>query len=211
MPGANGDTLLLGHEGGFARTLAQELGASLELVPRGASDAELEAWRAGVIAGPACGKVVVALALEPAPGPAPLCDLDTTVWQQRAEAPFLAWCAALGAAASRCADGGAIVAVAEAPAALDAAGFAPESGLAEAVGGLVRSVAHSEGARGVRANAVTTPARVSLGPVPAPPPALASFPGQLAREVAGAVRLLLSEEARGITGRTLPADCGRSW
>lgn len=205
------DILLLGHEGALARALAGELGARLWVLPRGAADADLEAWRARLAAGPACGRVVVALAHDPAPEPVSLCEIDTDLWQRRAEAPFLAWCIALGAAAACCADGGAIVAVAEAPAPLDAAGFAPESGLAEAVGALVRSVARAEGVRGVRANAVTTPARLALGPLPDPAPALASFPGQLAREVAGAVRLLLSDEARGVTGRTLPADCGRSW
>jgi NAD(P)-dependent dehydrogenase (short-subunit alcohol dehydrogenase family) len=208
---SDGDTLLLGHDGALARTLAGELGASLCVLPRGASDADLETWRARLAAGPTCGRVVVALGHDPAPNPLPLCEIETALWQQRAEVPFLAWCVALGAAASCCADGGAIVAVAEAPPPLDAAGFAPESGLAEAVGALVRSIARAEGGRGVRANAVTTPARLRLGPVPDPAPALASFPGQLAREVAGAVRLLLSDEARGITGRTVPADCGRSW
>jgi hypothetical protein len=38
---------------------------------------------------------------------------------------------------------------------------------------------------------------------------LPSFPGRVDREVAGAVRLLLSPDAVGITGSTLAATGGR--
>jgi enoyl-[acyl-carrier-protein] reductase (NADH) len=100
--------------------------------------------------------------------------------------------------------------VIEAPAALDAAGFAPEVGLASALRALARSLAASEGARGVRINTVTTPVRLGVVPV-APAPPLASFPGQVEREVAGAVRLLLSADAAGLTGATFAADSGRTW
>lgn len=206
-----GDVLLLGHEGPLARELAEALGARLHGLARGAPDGELERWRAEVAGGPARARVVVALGHDPLPEALGLCELEPEAWGIRAEEPFLAWCVALGAAAARCADGGAIVAVAEAPSPLDAAGFAPEAGLAEGVGALVRSIARAEGGRGVRANLVTTPARLPLAPLPEPAPPLPAFPGRLAAEVAGAVRLLLSEEAKGLTGRTIPADCGRSW
>lgn len=208
---SEGEVLLLGHEGDLTGTLRAALGAHLHAFPRGASDAELEAWRARLGTGPTSSRIVVAIGSDPAPGRRDLCEIDTDLWEQRAEAPLLAWCVALGAASSRCADGGAIVAVVEAAPPLDAAGFAPEAGLAEAVGALVRSIARAEGGRRVRANAVTTPARLVLGSVPDPAPPLPSFPGRLVEEVAGAVRMLLSEEARGITGQSLPADCGRSW
>jgi enoyl-[acyl-carrier-protein] reductase (NADH) len=112
---------------------------------------------------------------------------------------------------SRCADGGAIVAVIERPSPLDCIGWAPESGVADAVEALTRSLGRSEGPRGVRVNAVTTPARLTGADVVAPPPPLATFPGTVEREVVGAVRLLLSDDAAGLTGTVTHADSGRSW
>ena len=145
------------------------------------------------------------------PTAAALLELDFEQWQARAELPLIAWNVALGAAASRCSQGGAIVAVVESPAALDSVGWAPEAGIGDAVVALVRSLARSEGERGVRVNAVSTPARLTTGSVVAPPPSLASFPGSIGAEVAGAVRLLLADDARGLSGRVLAADCGRAW
>jgi NAD(P)-dependent dehydrogenase (short-subunit alcohol dehydrogenase family) len=212
------ERLVLGRDGGLAHRLAEALGGELRLLPRAADDASWARWRAELAAGPRYRQIVVAMGSEPPAPPRGLAELEPDVWQQRAEEPFLAWCVALGAAAVCCADAGAIVAVAETPAPLDAAGFAAESGLADAVSALIRSIAQSEGGRGVRANAVTTPARLGpgapddgRGDPAAPAPPLARFPGRLVPEVVGAVRLLLGDEACGITGRTLPADCGRSW
>jgi hypothetical protein len=205
------DLLLLISEGAFGEDLARTLGATPHPLPPAASDdATLEAWRARRIAEQRSGRVVVAIDAEGATGPVMLGELDDDAWLRRAERPFLRWCLALGAASECCADGGAIVAVAEAPPALDAAGFAPETGLADTVGALVASIARAEGGRGVRANAVTTCFRLRLGALPAPPPPLAGFPGSM-QDVADAVRLLLSDEARSVTGRSLPADFGRSW
>ena len=200
--------LVLGTDVGAVRSLAETLGGWLVALPDDPDDRVLEAWRAEVAAGPAWGRIVVAVWQE-TPAPAPLLDLSPDEWTARAEGPLLAWNLAIGAAAARYADGGAIVAVAEAPAPLDSAGFAPESGLADAVSALCRSVAQAEGARAVRANIVTTPARLTTGDV-VTPARLASFPGRLDPEVVGAVRLLLSEEASGVTGRTLVVDAGRS-
>ena len=59
--------------------------------------------------------------------------------------------------------------VAEQPAPLDCAGRAAETGLADAVETLARSLARSEGPRGVRVNTVTTPARLTRPPVVLPP------------------------------------------
>jgi NAD(P)-dependent dehydrogenase (short-subunit alcohol dehydrogenase family) len=104
-----------------------------------------------------------------------------------------------------------IVAVIEKPAPLDCAGWAAETALADGVEALIRSLARSEGPRGVRCNAVTTPARLTMPPVVAPAPSLSSFPGRIDREVVGAVRMLVSDDAVGITGVILDANCGRSW
>jgi hypothetical protein len=38
---------------------------------------------------------------------------------------------------------------------------------------------------------------------------LSTFPGRIDVEVAGAVRLLLSDDAVGVTGTSLPATSGR--
>ena len=204
------DPLILGTDVAAVRALAAALGGRLELVPAAAGDAALEDWRRRIPSAPRCDRIVVALWSELPPRAEPLTDLDAGAWEVRAEAPLLAWSVALAAAASRCADGGAVVGVVEAPAALDAAGFAPEVGLAVAVRALARSLAASEGARGVRVNTVTSPARLGISPVvPAPP--LVSFPGKVEHEVAGAVRLLLSADAAGLTGCTLAADSGRAW
>ena len=204
-----GATLLLGGEGEGARDLAAALGAEVERVPSGADDAALEAWRRAFVAGPPLPAIVVALLGGP-PAAGELCEIERAAWDRRADDPLVAWCVALGAASRRIVDGGALVAVVDAPAALDAAGWAPETGLADAVIALVRSLAQSEGARGVRVNALTTPARLGPARVALPVPPLGSFPGTLAGEVAGAVRLLLSDDAVGLTARAIPVDCGRS-
>jgi hypothetical protein len=61
----------------------------------------------------------------------------------------------------------------------------------------------------VRVNAVLTSIHTDpVGLLGSPPP-LTTFPGRIAVEVAGAVRLLLSEDAAGVTGTALPATAGR--
>ena len=107
--------------------------------------------------------------------------------------------------------GGAIVAVVERPPPLDAAGWGPASAVADAAENMVRSLARSEGGRGVRVNAVTTPVRLQHPPLVDPAPSLATFPGTVGREVVGAVRMLLGDDAAGVTGTVVHADCGRSW
>jgi NAD(P)-dependent dehydrogenase (short-subunit alcohol dehydrogenase family) len=117
----------------------------------------------------------------------------------------------MGVAARRCADGGAVVAVVERPPPLDVAGWAPAAAVADAAENLARSLARAEGGRGVRVNAVTTPVRLHRPPLVDPQPSLATYPGRVDREVVGAVRMLLGDDAAGVTGTVVHADGGRSW
>jgi len=204
------DVLVLGSGQQEVRELEGSLGAELLVVPGGSSASDLEAWRVAVTAGPPLDRIVVAPWAEVGLR-GPLVGVDLDDWTARAEAALARWIAALGVAQARCADGGTIVAVVDRPPPLDCAGWAPESGVADAVEALVRSLARSEGPRGVRVNAVTTPVRLAELPVVDPAPPLTTFPGSVHTEVVGAVRMLLSPDAAGITGTILHADCGRSW
>ncbi len=171
---------------------------------------ELDGWRERALAGQTSETVVVAVWPDAQESGA-LFGLSAGEFARRAEWPFAAWYAALGAAVVRCADGGTIVAVIERPPPLDCAGWAPESAIADAVEALVRSLARSEGQRGIRVNAVTTPARVAPARVIAPSPPLAGFPGRVDVEVADAVAMLSGPGVTGVTGTVVHADCGRSW
>ncbi|HEU4427148.1 MAG TPA: hypothetical protein VFT98_00205, partial [Myxococcota bacterium] len=192
-------SLLIGSDAPETRALAAALGAAWCGAPQDPS--ALEGWRAQQCAGPAQARVVVAWPVADASGE--LSEMHADAWLARAEDPIARWVFALGAAAARCANGGAIVAVVDRPAPLDCAGFAPEAAVADAACALVRSLARSEGARGVRVNAVATSARLAPSRPVDPAPALASFPGTYEREVAGAVRLLLADDASGVTGQVL--------
>lgn len=169
-----------------------------------------DVWRAEIAGGDPVSTVIVAVWPD-AHASAPLTGMSAAEFARRSEWPFAAWYAALGAAAARCADGGVIVALAERPSPLDCAGWAPESGCGDAVEAMVRSLARSEGPRGVRVNAVTTPVRLAPHrPIP-PPPSLPSFPGRIDVEVADAVAMLIGSGTSGVTGTVVHADCGRSW
>jgi NAD(P)-dependent dehydrogenase (short-subunit alcohol dehydrogenase family) len=197
--------------------LAAALPAELAAVPdvSGGDDwgwaAVLEDWRRDAAAGTPAAHVVVAVWPVDLGEPVELVGTALDGWVERAEVGFARWFAAMGVAAARCGDGGAIVAVAERPAPLDCAGWAPEAGVADGVEAMVRSLARAEGRRGVRVNAVTTPVRTTRLPVVDPAPSLATFPGRIDHEVAGAVRMLLGADASGVTGTVVHADCGRSW
>lgn len=170
----------------------------------------LQDWRSTVCAGDRHRRVVVAV-WSSAHTNSPLTDMSASEFARRTEWPYAAWFAALGAAVSRCADGGAIVALVERPSPLDCAGWAPESGIADAVEALVRSLARSEGPRGIRVNGVTTPARLAPERVVAPLPPLPSYPGRVDVEVARAVEMMLGDGVCGVTGTVVHVDCGRSW
>jgi NAD(P)-dependent dehydrogenase (short-subunit alcohol dehydrogenase family) len=209
---------------GVLSALAAALGAEVVDVPacpvavesNAGSDAAwrhaeaLGQWRAVTARGQPCSAVVVAVWPDRHDA-SPLIEISPTEFARRAEWPFAAWYAALGAAVSRCADGGTIVAVAERPSPLDCAGWSPESGIADAVEAMVRSLARSEGHRGVRVNAVSTPSRLAPANPIAPAPPLSAFPGTVGVEVLEAVAMLLGPGISGITGTIVHADCGRSW
>jgi NAD(P)-dependent dehydrogenase (short-subunit alcohol dehydrogenase family) len=214
--------LLLGSGAAEVAALAAALPAELSVVPDVASGSAsagvdwawaggLEEWRRAASGGAPAERIVVAVWPADLGPPVELADTPLDEWIGRAEVGFARWFAALGVAARRCGDGGAIVAAVERPAPLDCAGWAPETGGADAVEAMVRSLARSEGPRGVRVNAVTTPVRSTRPPVVDPAPSLATFPGRVDHEVAGAVRMLLGGDAAGVTGTVVHADCGRSW
>ena len=168
----------------------------------------LERWRAEIVSGPgADGVVVCAWPAEVAP--TPMADLEPGEWRERVEWPLALWFTALVAAAERCADGGSIVAVVEQPSAVDAAGHAAVVAVADGLIALVRSLAASEGPRRVRVNAVTTELFTVPEVLTGAPPPLASFPGRIDVEVAGAVRMLQSRDSVGVTGIVVRAAGGR--
>jgi NAD(P)-dependent dehydrogenase (short-subunit alcohol dehydrogenase family) len=209
-------TLLIGSDNKDTRDFAATLDAELLALPAfsdsssWAWSAELESWRDRESTGAPSERIVVAVWPEElVAGPA--IGLDAAGWERRAEQPLARWAVALGCAVARCADGGSIVTVIDGPTALECAGWAPETAVAEGVRALSRSLALSEGARRVRVNTVSTPARFPFGELVHPAPPLATFPGHLDHEVAGAVRMLLSADAVGVTGGIVHADAGRAW
>jgi NAD(P)-dependent dehydrogenase (short-subunit alcohol dehydrogenase family) len=211
-------TLLIGSAGADVRRLAAALDAALLALPDEATRVaaewswadELERWRASESAGPKAERIAVAAwPAEQIGGPST--GLDVAAWELRTEQRLARWAVALGVAVARVADGGSIVAVAEGPTPLECSGWAPETAIAEGVRALARSLALSEGGRGVRVNTVSTPARFPFEELVHPAPPMPTFPGTLEREVAGAVRMLLSADAAGVTGGIVHADAGRAW
>jgi hypothetical protein len=204
------ETIFIGTDNAHARGIADALGARFMATPAADDDQAWVQWREGLKNQAPASKVVVSL-LPDLPQQAPLAELDGIEWLARGETPLLRWMEALATAAPLCADNGALVAVVDCAPPLDSAGLAPEAGVAEGVEALMRSLSLSEGKRGVRANAVVTPARLVTRPIVAPAPPLNGFPGTLQEDVVRTVRLLLSDDAKYLSGHTLPADRGRSW
>ena len=158
---------------------------------------------------PISGRVVVCTWLAPAPS-APLIDLEPRQWRRQVEWPTALWFATLVAAAGRCRDGGVGGRrswTGRPPSTRSATAAAVV--VAEGVTNVVRSLAAREGERGVRVNAVVTSRDTVPHELLGSPPPLATFPGRIDVEVAGAVRALLSADAAGITGTAVAATCGR--
>jgi NAD(P)-dependent dehydrogenase (short-subunit alcohol dehydrogenase family) len=211
--------LVIGSDHPDVRTLVDALNGDLLALPPESETTgaggwswadELERWRATAAEGPLLQRIVVAVWPDALPAGTSN-ELDLADWERRCEQPLSRWAVALGVAVARVADGGSIVAVTEGPTALECMGWAPEAAVAEGVRALSRSLALSEGARQVRVNTVNTPARFAFGELRHPTPPLDSFPGAIGTEVAGAVRLLLSPDAVGVTGGIVHADGGRAW
>lgn len=183
------------HAARLARALATEPTVTCPEAPALASWSwdwadELTAWRTEVETLPTSDRVVVCTWLDAVP-PVPLVDLTPTEWRRSVEWPTALWFSTLVAAAGQCVDGGAMVVVVDRPATLDAIGHSAAVTVAEGVTNLVRSLAAAEGERGVRVNAVVSALRTEV-------------------EVAGAVRMLLSDDAAGITGTAVPASGRRA-
>lgn len=200
--------LLMATDAPATRSLAAALDTDLLTLPALSAPAAFERWRDEALGEPARSGLVICVWLD-GPSRAPLIDLETDVFEARFEAPLRLWSLTLGVAACSCLDGGSIVGLVQAPAALDSAGFTPETRIADGVVALARSVAAAEGERKVRANVVTKPIGLVSEARVAPAPPLPGFPGRLEGKVAGAIRLLISDDAAGLTGRRLSADGGR--
>ena len=97
-----------------ARGQVEAIDGDLEALPAVGETDRFEAWRTEAAGGPKREHVVVCVWPDPVPN-APLLEVDADAWRQRFEAPYLLWNFALGAASRRCGDGGAIVAVVQAP------------------------------------------------------------------------------------------------
>ena len=170
-------------------------------------DEVLAGWRERIHALPTPDHLVVCT-WAPSHPIAAVTDLTPEAWRTRVEWPTALWFTTLVAATERMADGGAVVAVAERPATLDAPGHGAAVAIGDGVANLVRSLAAAHGPRRVRVNVVATALHTAPAHPLGAPPRLDGFPGTVA-DIAGAVRLLLSDDASAVTGATLAADCGR--
>jgi NAD(P)-dependent dehydrogenase (short-subunit alcohol dehydrogenase family) len=138
-----------------------------------------------------------------------LVELDPVEWRRQVEWPSALWFSTLVGAADCCRDGGSLVAVIDRPATLDAVGQSAAVTVADGVINVVRSLAAREGHRGVRVNAVLSSIHTDPAELLSSPPPLTTFPGRIDVEVAGAVQLLLSDDAVGVTGTALSSTAGR--
>jgi NAD(P)-dependent dehydrogenase (short-subunit alcohol dehydrogenase family) len=180
--------------------LASDLGGDLVTVPELVLDPgwsaapAIEQWRADLAAGPPVDQLVVAVRTDPAPR-GPLVEFDLDGWVAAVEVPLALWFIGLAAAASRCADGGQVVAVVDRPEAKRAAGWSPSSTVADAVETTVRSLALRHADRGVGVNLVT----VAVG---------GTDRDDGHARAAAAVGLLLGARDAGLTGTVLAVGEG---
>jgi hypothetical protein len=153
---------------------------------------DLDAWTADVSALPTVDHVVVCAWSETAVE-SPLVEIHPVAWRREVEWPTALWFVTLAAAVGRCRDGGSVAVVVDRPATLDSVGRASVVTVADGVVNLVRSLAAQEGRR-VRVNAVLTEREPD---------------GRNDGATAGVVRLLLSDDALGITGSATSVAGGR--
>ncbi len=213
--------LVVGRAIDPVRELAAHLGGELAAVPELAPSADPARWDEGWIEpvgawgrelrdGPPVPHVVVCT-WRPDYAPQALVERAPADWSASVERELGLWFEASVAAARRCSDGGSLVLLVERPAALDAPGHGDAVVVAEGLATLARSLGINEGGRGVRVNLVTTELWTAPEQMLGLPPLLASFPGRVGVEAAGAVRALWSDDAVGISGTVVRADGGRSW
>ena len=209
--------LVIGLNEEHARLIAAAIDGDLLVQPNiGAASIDwqwadaLETWRTLANDGPKADHTVVALFPEVRDATT-LDRIDLDGWVERCEVSLARWIASLGVAQRRCADGGSIIAIIDRATPLDAAGRSAETSVSDAVEALVRSLARSEGARGIRVNLLTTPARLTRLPVVDPQPPLASFPGSIEEQIISTCRMLLSDDAAALTSTVIHVDGGRSW
>jgi NAD(P)-dependent dehydrogenase (short-subunit alcohol dehydrogenase family) len=209
--------LVVGSDCAAANSLAGALGAELVAPPelpdgdgwKWTFADEIDRFSESIATGPQSTQVVVCTWTPPYRS-RPLVETGPGDWLSHVERSMALWYAVLPVAAERCSDSGAMVAVVERPAPIDAAGHAGTTAVAEALLSLTRSLARVHGRRGVRVNAVGTAVATAPETLLGHAPALATYPGAVEREVAGAVRMLLSPDASGVTGSLVQADGGRS-
>ncbi len=217
--GATDATLILGDQSEGTRRLASAIDAGTlievpEPLPETSSwewtyKPTLASWRSENRERQPAGSIVVCAwprALERVP----LVERPELDWRSM-EVELARWTTALQLAGELCRGGGAIVLVTELPCALDAAGLVPLVGLSQGLIAFARSIAAAEGSRNVRANCVTTQLWSTPPELAGSAPFLPSYPGSIEREVAGAVRMLLSPDSSGVSGCVVPADGGRTW
>lgn len=211
------DCLFIGLDTALTRELAASLHLDLVAPPPLPSTNgwgwsftdDITAFVAAIDALPVATNVVVCTWPEQVQARA-LNDISAAEWVDGVERSLALWYAVITAAAERCADGGAIAVVVERPAPVDTPGHTITTTVAEGIATLTRSVALVHGERGVRANTVTTAINTAPEALVGMAPALATFPGTVPVEVAGAVRMVLGADADGVTGTIVHADCGRT-
>jgi NAD(P)-dependent dehydrogenase (short-subunit alcohol dehydrogenase family) len=211
-------TLFVGLDSPHTRELAAALSAELvSPPPLAAPDGwawtfgdDVERFAASLADGPPVDQVIVCTWAEHY-GPKPLVDVDPAEWMTEVERTLALWYSVLTRVVERVADGGAMAVVVERPAAIDCAGYAGTTAVAEGLVALTRSCALVHGARGVRVNAIGTEVSTAPEVLLGLAPALPSFPGTISDQVAGAVRMVLSPDASGVSGTLVRADAGRSW